>query len=73
MNLELYTMKEVCSILGLSRTSIYKEIKSGKLTPTYVGSNRVRFTPESIHEYLSVCNNKKESYHLAAKDSSKIS
>jgi len=53
---KLYTTKETTAILGIGKTTLWREVKNNRITPTYVGKMRPRFTPESIHLYLIRCN-----------------
>ena len=47
----LLSIKEVCQILGLSRTTLYAQLASGRLRSVTVG--RRRFIPrEAIEEFI---------------------
>ena len=46
-----YSAKETMDILGISYTTLWREIKSGKLDVAYAGRNR-RFAESAIKRYL---------------------
>lgn len=49
----LYTVKEACQILNLSRTSIWKAIKSGRLKPSVLSIRRVLFTRKALEDFAN--------------------
>lgn len=46
-----YSAQETMAILGISYTTLWREIKSEKLSVTYAGRNR-RFAESEIKRYL---------------------
>jgi len=48
-----YTEQEVMQITGLSRTSLWKARKAGKLRACSVGCRRLLFTLEAIEKFLN--------------------
>lgn len=51
LSLEMYTLKEVCEMLRISRRTIYNLLKDGKLKGVKVG-REWRFSREQIEEFL---------------------
>ena len=49
----LLRVSEVCSMLGMSRSSIYREIKSGNLKAFKVTPKSVRISQDEINRYIS--------------------
>jgi excisionase family DNA binding protein len=49
----LLRVSEVCSMLGMSRSSIYREIKSGNLKAFKVTPKSVRISQDEINRYVS--------------------
>lgn len=49
----LLRVSEVCSMLGMSRSSIYREIKNGNLKAYKVTPKSVRVSQEEINRYIS--------------------
>ncbi len=52
---KFYPLADLCKILSISKSTAFREIKSGKLIPIIIGSGRLRFTEESIKSYLNAC------------------
>jgi excisionase family DNA binding protein len=48
----VYTVKEACRILRVSRTTVWKLVQSKKLKAVRIG-RRVLFTPKAIEEFLN--------------------
>ena len=46
-----YSAQEARAILGISYTTLWREVKSGKLDVAYAGRNR-RFAESAIKRYL---------------------
>lgn len=46
-----YSTAEVCSILHVSRTTLWARVKAGDLTPTKKGG-KLLFTEKQIRDYL---------------------
>lgn len=51
----LLNLKEVVQILGLSKSTIYKEINNQSLKRKYVGKRQLRFSVDDINEYIKNC------------------
>ena len=49
---KLLTVNEVAALLSIGRTSLYKQIKSGKLKSVLIGSSR-RIPLSAYEEYVS--------------------
>lgn len=49
----LYSISDVCEMLGYSRSTIARRIKTRKLKTVSLGPNSVRITAESLMAYLS--------------------
>lgn len=49
---QLYTVKQVCVALGISRTTLYRLTKQGALHSYKVG-NALRYPAESVQAYLN--------------------
>lgn len=49
----LLRVSAVCSILGMSRSSVYREIKSGNLKAYKVTPKSVRVSQEEINRYIA--------------------
>ena len=49
---QFYTTKEFCSIFGVSRKTLYKFIKNGKLKAIKLGPNMIRLASEDIAAFL---------------------
>jgi excisionase family DNA binding protein len=47
----LLTVNDLARLLGISRDSVYRMIRSGELVPYRVGE-RFRFRPEDVETYL---------------------
>ena len=56
---KLLHLKEVVEMLGLSKSTLYKELNAGRLNPTYVGRRRLRFTFADLNAYIKLCNSKR--------------
>ncbi|KAA5542422.1 helix-turn-helix transcriptional regulator [Adhaeribacter rhizoryzae] len=50
---KLYTIREACKYLGLSKPTIYSLMKEGKLKSTYLGINRLRFQKQDLLAYIN--------------------
>lgn len=51
--MKLYTAKQVCEMLHISKSKLYRHKKEGRLVPTkYTGRNPL-FSQESIDTYLN--------------------
>lgn len=48
---EVFFIRDVCEMLGVSRQSLYVWIKEGKLKCNIMGSGRKCFTREQIDEF----------------------
>lgn len=51
VDIKLYTSEEVAELLKVTRPTIYRYIKEGKITPVKRGKNWY-FTEENIKNYL---------------------
>ena len=49
---KLLTPKKVCEILSISKTTLYKLIKEGKLTPIKLTPKATRFSMEDIEALI---------------------
>jgi len=49
---KLLTPKEVCEILSISKTTLYKLVKEGKLTPIKLTKKATRFSMEDIEALI---------------------
>lgn len=49
-----YTVKEAMRITNLSRTTLWKAVRSGKLRPCYTGTRRLLFTIKALEEFLGI-------------------
>lgn len=49
----LLRVSQVCSMLGMSRSSIYREIKCGNLKAFKVTPKSVRVSQEEVNRYIS--------------------
>ena len=49
----LLTLKEVQLITHLSRTTLWKAIKSGKLKPCTLGIRKLLFTPKAVNDFMN--------------------
>jgi excisionase family DNA binding protein len=56
-NDDLMTMKEACVLLKVTRPTVYKLMKQGKLKFTYLAKNRLRFWRADVEEYINRKNN----------------
>lgn len=52
MEQPLFTIKEVCELLRVSRPTVYALIQSGRIQRVYVGKASPRITRESLERYL---------------------
>lgn len=52
MEQPLFTIKEVCQLLRISRPTVYELIKAGRIKRVYVGKASPRITRESLERYL---------------------
>ena len=53
---KLYTIKQVCDMLHISKSKLYRHKKEGRLVPTkYTGRNPL-FSQDSIDNYLNSFN-----------------
>ncbi len=48
----LSTIKEACALLKLTRPTVYKLMKQGKLPYMYLAKNRLRFPKAGLLQYL---------------------
>jgi len=48
-----YTIKEAQRITKLSRTSLWKAVRTGKLKRCLIGSRRVLFTLRALEDFLN--------------------
>jgi excisionase family DNA binding protein len=48
----LYTLKDACKFLGVSRPTVYALMKAGKLRYAYLSRNRLRFTKADLVAYV---------------------
>lgn len=55
----LLSTQDVADFLGVSSTTVKRIVKSGDLEAITVGSRLVRFTPESIQDYLAQAGTKR--------------
>lgn len=52
-SMKLYTVKQVCDMLHISKSKLYRHKKEGRLVPvSYTGRNPL-FSQESIDNYLN--------------------
>lgn len=49
--IKVYTVKEVCEILKISRTTLYKFVDDGVLTGVRIGKH-LRFTHEELNQLI---------------------
>lgn len=55
----LLTAKEVCQITSRSRTSLWRDVKDGRLAPPVrVGARSSRWTARAVRNYMGVCHDK---------------
>jgi excisionase family DNA binding protein len=47
----LLTVAAACSLLAVSRQTLYRLIRAGELHPTRVGE-RLRFSPDDVRDFL---------------------
>lgn len=47
-----YTVDEAATALGISRSYLYKLLKTGELKSVRIGASR-RITPDAIHDFLA--------------------
>ncbi len=52
----LMTIKETCTLLKVTRPTIYSLMKQGKLRYVYLAKNRLRFRKADVQEYITVKN-----------------
>lgn len=64
---KLLTIKEVLDISQVSRFTLYRDIKSGKLPAIYIGRN-VRIKESDAHTYAEVKGNSKNVAYYKKKD-----
>ena len=55
----LYKRKDVQALLGISESTLWREIRLGRIIPTYVGRRNVRFTEQDVKNYIDLLNPKK--------------
>mgnify|MGYP002655182484 CR=1 FL=1 len=48
----IYTVKTLCSYLGISRATLYRLIQKGQLEPLHIGSS-TRFTENEVNSFIS--------------------
>ncbi len=63
--LKLYTVREVCELLKISKTTAHREMQAGNLKFITMGHGRIRLTEASIIAYLNASNTC-NSYDLSA-------
>jgi excisionase family DNA binding protein len=56
---KLYTIKEVCEMMKISRATLYRIIQKHNLLPVKIGGN-VRFKESELNRFLSSLNGKKD-------------
>jgi excisionase family DNA binding protein len=49
----IYTVREAVQITRLSRTTLWKAVKSGKLKTCRIGARRVLFTLTALQDFLN--------------------
>ena len=49
----VYNLKEVMEITGLSRTTIWKAVQSGRLKKAQTGIRKLLFTQRALEEFLT--------------------
>ncbi len=54
--LKLYTVREVCGLLKISKSTAHREMKAGNLQFITMGHGRVRLSEASIKSYLNASN-----------------
>lgn len=69
-NEKLLTIKEVIALASISRFTLYRDIKSGKLPAVYVGRN-VRIKESDAVEYAKEKSNSKSVAYYKEKEGSK--
>jgi excisionase family DNA binding protein len=47
----LLRVNDVCAALAITRSTLYKLVRSGELVPTFV-SSRARFEAEEVRDYI---------------------
>lgn len=52
LNFKVYTTDEVAKILGVTRMTIHRYIKSGKLKCFKLGNRLIRITQDMLDEYI---------------------
>ena len=52
---QLFSVKEVCGMLKISRSTLYRHRDHGLITPTYVGRKPL-FTKKAVNEYIKMFN-----------------
>jgi excisionase family DNA binding protein len=52
MEQQLFTIKEVCAILRVSRPTVYEMIRAGRIQRVYIGKSSPWITRESLERYL---------------------
>ena len=60
MEKKLLTVKEVCELLSVSKTTVYKLIKEGKLHPIKLTPKATRFSMEDIEALIQESREKPE-------------
>jgi predicted site-specific integrase-resolvase len=56
---KLLTVNEVLKITGISRYTLYRDSRNGKIKPIYLSSRIVRYREEDVKKYAD---EKKQSY-----------
>jgi excisionase family DNA binding protein len=54
---KLYTVKEIAKILSVSRNTIWRWVREGKLKSIKLSNGATRFTEKDIQEFMGVENN----------------
>jgi excisionase family DNA binding protein len=52
LNQQLFTVKTLCSYLSISRATLYRLIKKGKIEPLHIGSS-TRFTESEVERFIT--------------------
>lgn len=48
-----YSVKDACAALGVSRTTLYKLVRSGRIKPVKLGLRRVIFSHDELLRFLN--------------------
>jgi|GEM_PF-4933425 len=62
MEQQLFTIKEVCAILRVSRPTVYGMIRAGRIQRVYIGKASPRITRESLESLKQPATNQRKGW-----------